>query len=88
MFCRLTALDIYEDYRHPDFKHSSGYCAELDIFVPKVNLAIEYQGEQHYYDIYSWADQRSHAERDREKQQLCLQVTFFCLLPYIHDREE
>lgn len=72
----VTEIDMYEDYKHPDLQYTSGRSVELDIFVPKLNLAIEYQGAQHYHNIYSWTDQRVHADRDREKQELCKEVHF------------
>lgn len=67
--------EILEDYKHPaiGLEKSRGKKAELDIFIPELNLAFEYQGEQHYRDIAEggfW----SHEERariDAEKAQAC-----------------
>ena len=33
--------------------HNHSHMMELDIFIPSLNMAIEYQGEQHYDDIPS-----------------------------------
>ena len=47
---------------------------ELDIFMPSVNVAIEYQGEQHFYPMDHWGGDEAFArtvERDRTKLKLC-----------------
>lgn len=41
------------NYRHPRLVHSSGRKAELDIWIPTMNIAIEYQGEHHYHQVHS-----------------------------------
>ena len=41
---------LYENYRHPlFFKAQKNF--EFDIFIPSIHFAVEYQGEQHYFDI-------------------------------------
>ena len=49
---------------------------QLDAYVPALNLAFEYQGEQHYSEIYMFGKQANQAARDDEKKELCIQVTF------------
>ena len=47
---------------------------ELDIFIPSLNLAIEYQGEQHFVPIDAWggADALEKTQlRDEEKRRKC-----------------
>jgi hypothetical protein len=47
---------------------------ELDIFLPSLAVAIEYQGEQHFAAMEHWGGEKALArtiERDRTKQQLC-----------------
>ena len=47
---------------------------ELDIFVPSVMVAIEYQGEQHFEAMDHWGGEEALArtvERDKKKQRLC-----------------
>ena len=46
---------------------------QLDIFLPKENLALEYQGEQHFKDIYGMGPQRKQKQRDDEKREACLE---------------
>ena len=47
---------------------------ELDIFVPSLNLAIEYQGEQHFVPIDAWGGEdalEKTQQRDEEKKRRC-----------------
>lgn len=44
--------DAIWNHRHLDLRFSvSNYAMELDIFIPSINTAIEYQGQQHYKSI-------------------------------------
>ena len=60
--------DIHEDYKHPRLRYDSGKDMELDIFIPDLNLAFEYQGEQHYYNRTFFVDLQTRAQRDQEKK--------------------
>lgn len=47
---------------------------ELDIFVPSLHLALEYQGQQHFHPIKAWGGEASLADlkkRDRKKAARC-----------------
>jgi hypothetical protein len=62
---------------------------ELDIFLPNEQLAFEYQGEQHYHDIYNsmgllWQRKR----QDEEKKELCKEKGITLIdIPYWWDRK-
>ena len=48
----------------------------LDIFVPELKLACEYQGEQHYLPVAAWGGEDAldkNKERDRIKKEKCKQ---------------
>lgn len=55
---------------------------ELDVYFPDISLAFEYQGRQHYQNVFQggWAMQQT---RDREKREACQQhhITLV-LVPY------
>jgi hypothetical protein len=74
---------ILENYKHPDLLFPvSKRKAELDIYIPSLKLALEYQGAQHERQIYR-GDVRRQTERDKEKKELCKQhgITLICI-PY------
>gem|GEM_PF-1277989 len=50
---------------------------ELDIFVPSLALAFEYQGEQHFHPVEIWGGKAALAEtrvRDERKRVLCVEA--------------
>ena len=62
---------------------------ELDIFLPKEQLAFEYQGEQHFRDVYHlgtpWHQQR---QRDEEKRKACKENEITLIeVPYWWNKE-
>jgi hypothetical protein len=47
---------------------------ELDIYMPRLNIAFEYQGQQHYYPIKAWGGEKALEglqERDSCKIEIC-----------------
>ena len=49
---------------------------ELDIFLPDLKLAFEYQGQQHFHAIKAWGGEKALKdlqERDKKKAHLCHQ---------------
>lgn len=40
--------DIHINYLHPDMEFNSQRNVELDIYIPSLRIAFEYQGEQHF----------------------------------------
>jgi hypothetical protein len=46
----------------------------LDVFFPEHNIAVEYNGEQHYKSIEHWGGEQAYyrtVERDTRKSNLC-----------------
>ncbi len=48
-----------------------GMKMELDVYLPTERLAFEYQGEQHYCDIYSLGNLWIQQQKDKEKKAAC-----------------
>ena len=74
-------LKLYPDqevqrHHRPDWLEG----LELDIFLPKLRLGLEYQGQQHFHPIEAWGgEQALHElkERDTRKEKLCRQLGIF-----------
>ena len=65
---------IYENYYHPSLSDSFNSNLEFDIFIPSRDIALEYQGEQHYEEIPAVFGQWEECkERDILKKSLSLQ---------------
>ncbi len=68
----LHVLEVIENYYHPQLvRDDTGRLMQLDVYLPKERLAFEYQGEQHYYDVYALGQLWAQKESDKEKRTLC-----------------
>eukprot|EP01124_Arcella_intermedia_P003554 TRINITY_DN11962_c0_g1_i1.p1 TRINITY_DN11962_c0_g1~~TRINITY_DN11962_c0_g1_i1.p1 ORF type:complete len:399 (-),score=89.00 TRINITY_DN11962_c0_g1_i1:7-1203(-) len=70
---------ILEDYSHPelfwDETQKPRHLMELDIWVPEYQIALEYQGEHHYHDLYVYGPSGTlsqYTQRDIKKKEACL----------------
>lgn len=78
------------NYKHPALKSRISHrYLELDIFVPSLSLAIEYQGYHHYHDHALFgASVELYQRRDAEKKQLCEQQGITLVtIPYNWDKQ-
>jgi len=67
-----SVFEEYEVIRHarPSFLQRQ----HLDIYIPKLKLAIEYQGEQHFKPIDLWGGVeglKTSQKRDEKKREVC-----------------
>lgn len=65
--------DAIHTYR-PDFLYNNGKPQSLDIFIPSLNVAIEYQGRQHFIPISKYGGKKEFENtkrRDKQKFELC-----------------
>lgn len=82
--------EIIEEYRPSSlsFNPRSKADVELDIYIPSVRLAFEYQGAQHYGDVFSYGQRQQGKERDPEKTAACLKEGITLIsIPYWWDTE-
>ena len=62
---------ILEDYKHPNIKFDTSYSCELDLYLPELNLAFEYNGEHHYMDNPVYGPCELYQQKDKEKAEKC-----------------
>ena len=61
-----------ENFTHPDLLFAeSNREMRLDVFVPTLSLAFEFNGPQHYKDIHFFGPSKQYTERDEEKKMIC-----------------
>ena len=61
---------VEEDHKQAEMVHSSSEKPmELDLYIDRLRLALEYQGEHHYKPVYRLGyDFATQQQRDKEKQ--------------------
>ena len=87
--CLPVDVLLLENFKHPSLTYgSSTRNMELDIFLPDLFLAFEYQGEHHYCHTFLFGSPVEQRLRDKEKMELCnaLGVTLI-EIPYWWDRD-
>eukprot|EP01125_Pyxidicula_operculata_P010187 TRINITY_DN3356_c0_g1_i5.p1 TRINITY_DN3356_c0_g1~~TRINITY_DN3356_c0_g1_i5.p1 ORF type:complete len:402 (-),score=56.45 TRINITY_DN3356_c0_g1_i5:10-1215(-) len=83
--------EVIQDHRHPKLKYSdTASMMELDIFIPSINLAFEYQGHFHFNEtekMPSYGDLKTISKRDKEKSDRCSEegITLI-IVPYWWDQ--
>ena len=84
-FVKFTLL---ENYKHPFLENPDpgGLLLEFDIFIPSINLAVEYQGQHHYNEVVSFSGIEALISRDQTKVALAQQFEIYLvLIPYWWD---
>ena len=69
----FPSIEVIEEFSLPNTRNS-GIPVELDIFIPQLNLALEYQGEHHYFDIPAFGSLELYKYRDNEKSNICKEL--------------
>jgi len=67
-------VEILEEYQLPVLLET-GNLMTFDIYVPSLNIMVEYHGYQHYNDHIMFGDVKSHLDRDKQDEQLVLITT-------------
>ena len=82
------SLLIFENYFHPKLFSNENSIMELDIFIPALQLALEYQGEQHYDDLPAgFSSVEALQSRDVEKEKLAKDLNIKIIyIPYWWDQ--
>jgi hypothetical protein len=77
------------NYKHPllfNEENNKGKM-ELDIYLPSLNLAFEYQGEQHYFYHFLYGSNFKVQKRDENKVEICKKLGITLIhIPYWWDR--
>jgi len=62
---------IFEEYAHPFLRFATGGAIVFDIYISSLNLVLEYQGIQHYYDHFMFGEATALRQKDDERLQAC-----------------
>lgn len=87
--CKIYPDSEIQRHHRPDWLEG----LELDIFIPELKLAFEYQGQQHFHPIEAWGGEKALLdlqERDRRKAMICKEkgiclITFDYSEPLLQD---
>jgi len=81
--------EVFLNVRHPLLTYENGQRLELDVFLPSLNLILEYNGEQHYLWNYRYGSPSSQQLRDKERRLICDTIGLTILeVPFWWDHKE
>lgn len=83
----IDGAELRENYVGAEFESTTlGRQVELDVYLPKEGVAFEYQGEQHYKDIYALGTRWRQKFRDEDKRGACKEMGITLIeIPYWWD---
>jgi hypothetical protein len=84
-------VEVKLNYKHPDLRRNlnSQVNIELDIFIPCLNLAFEYHGEQHWNWHFAYGSPQPQQRRDERRRQVCKQHGITLIeIPYFWDHKK
>lgn len=85
LVCQIFPTERVVRHYRPEFLEY----LELDVFIPKLKIGIEYQGIQHFKPVDHWGGEKSFKQvvkRDARKKKLCLENDI--KLIYFYHNEE
>eukprot|EP00011_Vannellida_sp_DIVA3-517-6-12_P005179 CAMPEP_0114610524 /NCGR_PEP_ID=MMETSP0168-20121206/3647_1 /TAXON_ID=95228 ORGANISM="Vannella sp., Strain DIVA3 517/6/12" /NCGR_SAMPLE_ID=MMETSP0168 /ASSEMBLY_ACC=CAM_ASM_000044 /LENGTH=470 /DNA_ID=CAMNT_0001821473 /DNA_START=1 /DNA_END=1412 /DNA_ORIENTATION=+ len=88
--CRLfPGVALVEDHRHEMLDTAQGGpLLELDVYLPQLQLAFEYNGPQHYEEIAFFGPLETIRRRDLRKEELCREAGIRLVqVPHWWDRQ-
>jgi len=75
------------NFAYSDFDRKVARYIEFDVFIPSLSLAIEYNGEHHYFPVSVYSDLSKTVQRDKLKQSICqLNGITLIVIPYWWNR--
>jgi len=75
--------EIQNNFWHPQITTDNGQKLQLDIFIPSLQLAIEYNGNQHYSEVAIYKGTKGIQTRDVHKIGACKQAGItLVIVPY------
>jgi hypothetical protein len=82
------SVDIFFNYPSTEIRYpNSDAPMQLDVFVPSLKLAVEYQGEQHFKSQHIYNESNMVQIRDNLKKEACKQLGITLLeIPYWWDQ--
>jgi len=85
----FTDVEIHLDYRHSQLKFTESQLPmQLDVYLPDLQLAFEYQGELHYQGHFLTGSPEPIQKRDQEKLQACkMEGITLIQVPYWWDQK-
>ena len=87
----FPSLLLYEEYIHPLLHYSASNMFPIfDIFIPSLNFAFEYDGEQHFDDLpQGFSPVEIYKDKEMEKGELSKSLSILIIqIPYWWDRTE
>jgi len=82
--------ELIEEFKLPSISFiQSGHLMTFDVYLPSLNMILEYHGFHHYYDHYMFGDVQCYKARDEQRRLSCIfhNITYL-EVPYWWQRDK